>query len=415
MKQVKLEQLFLYTKGKPPKPQPSARRQLPYLNPEYLRGNGAAELVDVTENLVTVKDRDLILLWDGSNSGEFFFARHGVLASTMVLLNFDDKRINRDYLYYHLKRIEPYLKAQTSGSGIPHVDKEVLGNIEILVHEIQEQKKIADVLNQIDEAISQTEALITKYERVRTGLMQDLLTKGVDEQGRIRSEATHTFKDSPLGRVPLEWDVKPISELCNDIFLGLTTKVEYVEQGGNYLIRAKDINAGELSFDEALQISKRQHQELTKYRMAKKGDVLVSKSGTLGICALVDTEVEFSIYESIIVLQPSKSKLESSFLLWLMRDRSTQERMLGEKVGSTVGHLNLLDFRKLLVPVVPIEEQGRLLSPIEVLQKDIKLNLGYLAKLRTLKTGLMQDLLSGNKPVDALLEQVESKHLEVTA
>ncbi len=38
--------------------------------------------------------------------------------------------------------------------------------------------------------------------------MQDLLTKGIDENGNIRSEETHEFKDSPLGRIPNEWEVK---------------------------------------------------------------------------------------------------------------------------------------------------------------------------------------------------------------
>ena len=71
-----------------------------------------------------------------------------------------------------------------------------------------EQNKIADILSTVDQAIDQTEALIAKQQRIKTGLMQDLLTRGIDEEGNLRSEDTHEFKDSPLGRIPVEWEVK---------------------------------------------------------------------------------------------------------------------------------------------------------------------------------------------------------------
>ena len=71
-----------------------------------------------------------------------------------------------------------------------------------------EQTKIAEILSTVDQAIEQTEALIAKQQRIKTGLMQDLLTRGIDENGNLRSEDTHEFKDSPLGRIPVEWELK---------------------------------------------------------------------------------------------------------------------------------------------------------------------------------------------------------------
>jgi type I restriction enzyme S subunit len=53
--------------------------------------------------------------------------------------------------------------------------------------------------------------------------MQDLLTKGIDENGNIRDEKTHKFKDSPLGRIPEEWEVVSIYEAVNIINGGLQT------------------------------------------------------------------------------------------------------------------------------------------------------------------------------------------------
>ena len=75
----------------------------------------------------------------------------------------------------------------------------------------------------MDRAIEQTEALIAKQQRIKTGLMQDLLTRGIDEHGNLRSEQTHKFKDSPLGRIPVEWEIVHlgnVSEISSGITLG---------------------------------------------------------------------------------------------------------------------------------------------------------------------------------------------------
>ena len=60
-----------------------------------------------------------------------------------------------------------------------------------------EQNKIAEILSTVDQAIEQTEALIAKQQRIKIGLTQDLLTRGIDKDGSLRSEDTHEFKDSP--------------------------------------------------------------------------------------------------------------------------------------------------------------------------------------------------------------------------
>ncbi len=114
------------------------------------------------------------------------------------------------------------------------------------------------------------------------------------------------YKQTEIGVIPEDWQVVSITKVTNEIFLGLTSKVDYVNIGGIPLIRANDIAGGKLSFVEARTISMRQHKALTKYRRPKRDDILVSKSGSLGVCAIVDVDDEFSIYESIIVLQSNQ-------------------------------------------------------------------------------------------------------------
>ena len=222
------------------------------------------------------------------------------------------------------------------------------------------------------------------------------------------------YKKTEIGVIPEDWDVVSITKATSAIFLGLTAKVDYVNSGGIPLIRATDIASGRLKFSDARSISVRQHKQLTRYRRPKKEDVLVSKSGSLGVCAIVDVDRDFSIYESIIVIQ-SNSLLNSNFLLWLVRDERTQIRIIGEKVGSTVGHLNLEMFRKLLIPLPPLPEQkaiAQTLSDVDVLIAELD---KLIAKKRHIKTATMQQLLTGKTRLQGFGGEWEVKRLGVLA
>ena len=74
---------------------------------------------------------------------------------------------------------------------------------------LPEQTRIAAMLDTVDEAIAKTEAVIAKLKQVRAGLLHDLLTRGLDENGQLRDPVAHPeqFQDSPLGRIPKEWKV----------------------------------------------------------------------------------------------------------------------------------------------------------------------------------------------------------------
>ena len=118
-----------------------------------------------------------------------------------------------------------------------------------------------------------------------------------------------------LGEIPTHWDVKKLKNACKEIFLGLTSKVDYVENGndGVPLVRALNIAGGKLDFSAVRCISKKQHKELTKYRRAQRNDILLSKSGSIGTVAIVDTDQEFSIYESIFALRGNPKYLIPPF------------------------------------------------------------------------------------------------------
>lgn len=299
---------------------------------------------------------------------------------------------NVDVHWLHYCLINSKLEKLNEATGVPSLNRENLYNLKLKVPPLKEQQKISSILSSVNQVIEKTEAIIEQTEELKKGIMQQLLTKGIG----------HTkFKKTEIGAIPSKWEIGLITDFCKEIFLGLTSKVDYVEENGIPLVRATDINKGVLNFKEARQISKEQHERLTRYRKAELGDVLVSKSGNLGTIALVNTEREFSIYESIICLKPQNDILHSEFLMWYLRSSNTQHRMLGGKVGSSVGHLNLTQFRNLIIAIPNVDEQLKIAKILNSLQEKIVKEQQNLSKLQFIHKGLMQSLLTGKVRVKA--------------
>ncbi|MDN3614245.1 restriction endonuclease subunit S [Vibrio gallaecicus] len=351
----------------------------------------------VDNNKLCNGDLVMITTADCGMTAVFYEQKIPYIASAYAIRLTPSKYISSEYIKFFMqtfnakKQVESLVRKGTV-ANLPGSD---VMSLALNLPPLPEQKKIAAILTSVDDVIEKTQAQIDKLKDLKTGMMQELLTRGVGVDGKPHTE----FKDSPVGRIPKGWEVRGIYDVCNEIFLGLTAKVDYTESDGAYLIRATDISNGVLSFSKARQITHSQHQSLTKKRQAKRGDVLVSKSGSLGVCALVDTDVEFSIYESIIVLQPKGRVIDSKYLLWLMRATETQTRLLGGVVGSTVGHLNLGDFRKLKVPIPSFEEQIKLGRVFDSLNQKFTSVENRLLQYKSLKKALMQDLLTGKKRV----------------
>ena len=106
-----------------------------------------------------------------------------------------------------------YLRDTQGGSTIVHLYQREFERFTFQAPEIAEQERIAEILSTVDAAIEQTQALIDKYGRIKRGLMQDLLTRGIDENGNIRSKETHKFSVKNGIEVPDEWDVVHLEDI----------------------------------------------------------------------------------------------------------------------------------------------------------------------------------------------------------
>ncbi|MFH7903931.1 MAG: restriction endonuclease subunit S [Candidatus Aenigmatarchaeota archaeon] len=191
-----LSELINYEKGKRPSKlfkERTSHHFVPYLKAEYLRGLESPEWCDPTEvNILRVKKTDIIMIWDGSYSGEVFIGFEGVLASTMIKIMPKESLINNKYLYYWLKKHSRILHSTTVGTGIPHVNKKIFENLLIPIPPISEQQKIVEILSTVDKKLEIERNRKRKLERIKQGLMDLLLT------GKIRVKVDHKNKEEMI-------------------------------------------------------------------------------------------------------------------------------------------------------------------------------------------------------------------------
>lgn len=386
---------------------------LPYLSPEYLRKNIKPVFCKPSKNSVIVENGEVILLWDGSNAGEFFRAKSGVLASTMTALKLTDA-YRSDYVYYSLKLLEYYLKAQTSGSGIPHVDKEVLGNLLISSFELSEQTAIAQILSTVDKAIEQTEAIIAKQQRIKTGLMQDLLTKGIDEHGNIRSEQTHKFKDSPLGRIPVEWDCPSINDIAIHVGSGVTPKggESVYTKEGIIFIRSQNVSFQGLLLDDVAFIPFDIHKKMKRSQIYQF-DILLNITGaSIGRCCPVPVNFsEANVNQHVCAIRINNSdEFLATYISNVLESYIGQTQIEKFNAGGNREGLNYQQIRSFYVPMPPPNEIREISRQMKLMGKSISKGKNNLKKLDHLKTGLMQDLLTGKVRVSKeLIEEINNK------
>ena len=329
----------------------------------------------------------------------------------LALIRPRNLEINPVYLAKQLgsSSVVKYFALNASGSTRYGLPIAAIENLEIPLAPKPEQDKIAEILSTVDRAIEQTEALIAKQQRIKTGLMQDLLTRGIDEHGNLRTEQTHRFKDSPLGRIPVEWKTARLEELASQIVDGIHHTPVYTQSRVPFVVISDLTSGAEIDYEGARRISETDHKTFSRRVLPQSGDVLVTKDGTLGVSRIVEPDAPtFSIFVSVALIRPI-TKLCTPLLIWSFFDSGEFLAQLGSlSAGTGLAHIHLEHFRKFCLRCPAVEEQERIFQVIEEQNLVVAQLQKSLQKLKSQKVALMQDLLTGKRRVTALLNEVEA-------
>ena len=132
-----------------------------------------------------------------------------VVSTAFAVIRPDPGLLDSRFVFHFVMSDEMAAQARRAevGTNYPAVNEADVGMFTVPVPPLPEQRRIAEILDTVDEAIQGTEELIAKLEEMKKGLLHDLLTRGIDENGDLRDPERHPeqFKDSPLGQIPRAW------------------------------------------------------------------------------------------------------------------------------------------------------------------------------------------------------------------
>ena len=343
-----------------------------------------------------VQKNDLLVARTGASVGKSYLydEKDGKLVYAGFLMKLNVFNADSKYVFYNTltKSYWNWVASESARTGQPGLNLQQMKLYSIaLPPTIKEQQRIANALSDVDTLIANLEKLIAKKKNIKQGAMQQLLT------GKKRlpgfAPAKPTYKQTELGKIPTDWEVKKIGEFTKLQAGGTPSTLCDEFWGGNI----RWMNSGELNNKRIYDVAGRITElglNSSSTHLIPSNCVLVGLAGqgkTRGTAAI--NYVELCTNQSIAAMFPSKTH-NSEYLYHNIDSRYEELRDLSSGDGGR-GGLNLRILANLFIALPSIEEQTAIANVLSDMDTEIATLETKLAKYRKLKTGMMQQLLTG--------------------
>lgn len=328
----------------------------------------------------TLYGGEVLLAKRGEIGKVYYFqmkTKRATLAPNLYLLKLKDT-INSYFLFSLFKSTfgQNLLKSINASTSLGAIYKDDVKGLNILIPPFEEQASIATALSDVDSLISALTKKIEKKKAIKQGLMQQLLT------GKKRLPG---FND--------KWKSMLLGDIA-EVKDGTHQTPQYVKSGGKPFYSVENVTADD--FKNVKHISLEEHKALTSNYRIEKGDVLMTRIGSIGCCKYVDWDVDASFYVSLALLKINE-KYDSKFISYLSNIKSFKEEvMLNSLVFAIPQKINLgnISLIKVYIPTSKAEQ-----TAIANILSDCDSEIAALEekrdKYKEIKQGMMQQLLTG--------------------
>ena len=306
----------------------------------------------------------------------------GIVSPAYKIFKFNEELMLPSYGNYFMKSyymLEQYKNCSEQGASIVrrNLDLKALLNTNINIPLIDEQEKIVRILEKVD-------LIIKNYERL------------LEEKNRfIKSQFVEMF--GSVKKFEMLGDICSIKARIG--WQGLTRK-EYLEEGNYRLVTGIDFLGNTIDFDNCYYVSKERYQQDENIQL-KVNDVLVTKDGTIGKVAFIDKlEMPATLNSGVFVIRDKSNRLNPIYLEYALLSDDFSKFIKKIKTGSTVAHLNQEVFLKFKIPVPEKSEQDKFEPIVKLIDKQKFELKRIIENYKSLKKGLMQQLLTGKVDVN---------------
>ena len=301
---------------------------------------------------------------DGANAGTVFL-RRGKHNCTNVCgtLQPKDECVSMDFTLYCLEYVTQFHKRpDTNGAKIMNNE---MAEISITQPPVRDREKIANFLDhetaKIDILIEKQQQLIQLLKEKRQTVISHAVTKGLNPNAPMRDSGVEW-----LGEVPEHWDVTKIGWMCEFISYGFTNPMPSTDEGP-YMLTATDVEFDRVKYEEARRTSEEAFNTLLSPKSKpEKGDVLLTKDGTLGRVSVFNGKFKTCISQSVALLRLDKVKVVPEFLSMALSGADYQGKMIFDAGGTTIKHIYISILAKMNFILPTLDEQKEILEMLVI-------------------------------------------------
>ncbi|AEK19514.1 restriction modification system DNA specificity domain-containing protein [Methanococcus maripaludis X1] len=364
-------------------------------NPKYV-----SEEFYKSMNNGKLRINDVLLVKDGATIGKtaILIEKHRMAINEHVFLMRPNNKLIPKLLYYLISSDLGFkqIKLTETGSAQGGINLEFTSKIIFAVPSLSEQTKIAEFLDEktekIDKIIEKNIELINLLKEKRISLINNAVTKGLDKNVNLKDSGIDW-----IGEIPEGWEVRKLKDLSNLIIDGTHFTPTYVDKGIPFL-RVTDIQSEKIDMGSIKYIPKEEYLKLNLRCNPKKGDLLFSKNGTIGIPKVVDWDFKFSIFVSLCLIK-LKEIISVNFLKYYLVSPAIKEQIYVRSKTTSVTNLHLDQIREFFISFPPIQEQTNIAQYLdketEKIDKIIIKTEKNIELLKEYKTSLIHNAVTG--------------------
>ncbi len=314
------------------KPQTGA---YPYIQIEDLRPDAKPRYA-IDKDGTIAKKTDVLIAWDGANAGTVSFELEGLVGSTIAILRPLTDDIHAPFLGYFLRSKFEEIQSNTTGATIPHVNRDHLENLRILLPPLPEQQRIAAILQKADRLCR-----LRRYAR----RLSDTYPQSV---------FLEMFGDPTTN--PLKYPLVEFQEICES---RLGKMLDAKQQTGKHLrpyLRNENIRWMQIDLNDVHEMDfDNSDREMFRLQM---GDILICEGGEVGRCAIWENQLSECYFQKALHrVKPNLEKVLSEFIVWLLWCLAKFGGLGDFTSQVTIAHLTGEKLKTVIFPLPPINKQ----------------------------------------------------------
>jgi len=275
----------------------------------------------------------------------------------------------RNLFYYTLKSLD--FSGFNVGAAVPTLNRNHLSALKVRIPDVDEQKKMADVLGSLDEKIELNRRMNETLEQLGQALFR------------------HYFVDNPEAK---NWESGRVSDVVR-IYSGFAFKSKDFDINGKYgLVTIKNVQDGSFIKDCTDHLSEPSPDKTPEYVHLKSGDIILSLTGNVGrVCIVVGRD--YLLNQRVAKLVSDESQ---AYTYFLFRSKIMKGRMVGISKGTAQKNLSPIETGKLKIKIPPTNIMGQFEENAMDLLNMIVSNNEQIQALTSLRDSLLPKLISGD-------------------